>query len=106
MREESHLDEMRTAIRGDFERLAERRGEQDLMRVADEASPEPSVEAHEPELAVEVPAAEVEAEPVPAAEVEAEPEPEARPEPDAEPEPEARPEPAQRSWLARLFSPP
>jgi hypothetical protein len=96
MREESHLDEMRTAIRGDFERLAERRGEQDLMRVADEASPEPSVEAHEPELAVEVPAAEVEAEP----------EPEARPEPDAEPEPEAQPEPAQRSWLARLFSPP
>ena len=96
MREESHLDEMRTAIRGDFERLAERRGEQDLMRVADEASPEPSVEAHEPELAVEVPAAEVEAEP----------EPEARPEPDAEPEPEAQAEPAQRSWLARLFSPP
>ena len=36
MREESHLDEMRTAIRGDFERLAERRGEQDLMRVADD----------------------------------------------------------------------
>jgi hypothetical protein len=96
MREESHLDEMRTAIRGDFERLAERRGEQDLMRVVDEASPEPSVEAHEPELAVEVPAAEVEAEP----------EPEARPEPDAEPEPEAQPEPAQRSWLARLFLPP
>jgi len=88
MREESHLDEMRTAIRGDFERLAERRGEQDLMRVADEASPEPSVEAHEPELAVEVSAAEAE------------------PEPDAQPEPETQPEPAQRSWLARLFSPP
>ena len=84
MREESHLDEMRTAIRGDFERLAERRGEQDLMRVADEASPEASVEAHEPELAVEAPAAEAEAEPAP----------------------EAQPEPAQRSWLARLFSPP
>ena len=32
MREESHLDEMRDAIRGDFERLAERRGEQELMR--------------------------------------------------------------------------
>ena len=46
MREESHLDEMRDAIRGDFERLAERRGEQELMRptepegVLDEA-PEP-----------------------------------------------------------------
>ena len=34
MREESHLDEMRDAIRGDFERLAERRGEQELMRPA------------------------------------------------------------------------
>ena len=36
MREESQLDEMRDAIRGDFERLAARRGDQDLMRVADE----------------------------------------------------------------------
>ena len=34
MREESQLDDMRSAIRGDFERLAERRGEQELMRVA------------------------------------------------------------------------
>ena len=33
MGDESHLDEMRSAIRGDFERLAERRGEQELMRV-------------------------------------------------------------------------
>lgn len=33
MGDESHLDEMRSAIRGDFERLAERRGEQQLMRV-------------------------------------------------------------------------
>ena len=31
MGEESHLDEMRSAIRGDFERLAERRGEQELL---------------------------------------------------------------------------
>lgn len=37
MREESQLDDMRAAIRGDFERLAERRGDQELMRVA--ASP-------------------------------------------------------------------
>lgn len=36
MREESHLDDMRSAIRGDFERLAERRGEQQLMRVSEE----------------------------------------------------------------------
>jgi hypothetical protein len=35
VREESQLDEMRTAIRGDFERLAERRGEQELMRVSE-----------------------------------------------------------------------
>lgn len=33
MKEESQLDDMRAAIRGDFERLAERRGEQELMRV-------------------------------------------------------------------------
>jgi hypothetical protein len=32
VREESHLDDMRAAIRGDFERLASRRGGQELMR--------------------------------------------------------------------------
>ena len=32
MREKSHLDAMRAALRGDFERLAERRGGQDLMQ--------------------------------------------------------------------------
>jgi hypothetical protein len=36
VRDESHLDDMRTAIRGDFERLAERRGSQELMRVEDD----------------------------------------------------------------------
>ena len=36
MRDESHLDDMRSAIRGDFERLAERRGGQELMRSAEE----------------------------------------------------------------------
>ena len=44
MREESHLEEMRTAIRGDFARLAERRGDQELMRV----TPEP--EDEEPDV--------------------------------------------------------
>jgi hypothetical protein len=39
MREESHLDEMRDAIRGDFERLAERRGEQELMRPTEPEAP-------------------------------------------------------------------
>jgi hypothetical protein len=33
MREESHLDAMRDAIRGDFERLEERRGEQVVLRI-------------------------------------------------------------------------
>jgi hypothetical protein len=32
VREESHLDDMRAAIRGDFERLKERRGEQVVLR--------------------------------------------------------------------------
>jgi hypothetical protein len=36
VREESQLDDMRSAIRGDFERLAERRGEQELMRVPED----------------------------------------------------------------------
>jgi hypothetical protein len=34
VREESQLDDMRSAIRGDFERLAERRGDQELMRLS------------------------------------------------------------------------
>jgi hypothetical protein len=42
VREESHLDDMRAAIRGDFERLAARRGGQELMQ-------EPAVEPEEPE---------------------------------------------------------
>ena len=36
MREESQLDGMRSAIRGDFERLAERRCEQKLLRVSED----------------------------------------------------------------------
>ncbi len=49
MREESHLDEMRSAIRGDFERLAERRGEQELMRVEDEEQEPVHAESAPPE---------------------------------------------------------
>jgi hypothetical protein len=45
VREESHLEDMRSAIRGDFERLAERRGEQDLLRVTDESAVEPTTPA-------------------------------------------------------------
>ena len=51
MGEESHLDEMRSAIRGDFERLARRRGEQELLRVPDtaEAGDEPSSAEEDPD---------------------------------------------------------
>jgi hypothetical protein len=38
--EESHLDEMRSAIRGDFERLARRRGDQELLRVPEDLTDE------------------------------------------------------------------
>lgn len=53
MREESQLDDMRSAIRGDFERLAERRGEQELMRVSEvspdhEVEPPPAIEPASP----------------------------------------------------------
>ena len=47
VREESHLDDMRAAIRGDFERLAERRGAQELMREsgAEPAEGDPEVDS-------------------------------------------------------------
>jgi hypothetical protein len=76
VREESHLDDMREAIRGDFERLAERRGEQELLRPS-----RLEVAGEEPEL-------------------ESEPESEHEP----HPEPEIEPGPERTSWLARLFS--
>lgn len=80
MREESHLDDMRSAIRGDFERLAERRGDQELMRV--DAGPK----------AATVAAAETE---------DVEPE---HVEPEIEQEPQLDPEPPpRRSWLARFL---
>jgi hypothetical protein len=79
MPEESHLDEMREAIRGDFERLAERRGEQELLRVD-----EPEDAADQPELE---------------ARRETDPEEE---EVGAELDPD--PDPDRRSWLARFLS--
>ena len=91
MREESHLDDMRSAIRGDFERLAERRGGQELMSVDDEP-PEPDV-------------AELTPEPEPAVEPDAELA--VAPEPDAEPGTDQGPEPVsddrRASWLDRLL---
>ena len=48
MREESQLDEMRAAIRGDFERLERRLGVQELMHVR-EPPPEPEATLEEPE---------------------------------------------------------
>lgn len=90
MREESHLDEMRSAIRGDFERLAERRGEQDLMRVAEH---EPPPQAADPALELPVMAV-------------FEPERQPVTEPTAEPEDEPADELVpRRSWLARFLSP-
>ena len=51
MREESHLDAMRQAIRGDFERLEERRGEQVVLRIRErpEIEEPPPSETAEPE---------------------------------------------------------
>jgi len=48
--DESQLEDMRAAIRGDFERLAERNGGQELMHVSeelqdDDADPPPAIEA-------------------------------------------------------------
>jgi hypothetical protein len=44
MREESHLEDMRAALRGDFERLRERRGTQELMQPPP-ARVEPEIDA-------------------------------------------------------------
>ena len=80
MREESHLDDMRSAIRGDFERLAERRGGQELMSVEDAV---PEQDPAEPE-----------------------PRPEAVPQPEAERDPEPEPEREDElpgSWIDRLL---
>ena len=76
MREESQLDEMRDAIRGDFERLAARRGEQELLRLND---PEAPAEPTDP--------------PLPAEELEEQPD-----------EPDLASAAPRRSWLGRLLS--
>jgi hypothetical protein len=76
VREESQLDEMRDAIRGDFERLAARRGEQELMRLND---PEAPAEPTDP--------------PEPAEELEEQPD-----------EPDLAPRTRRRSWLGRMLS--
>jgi outer membrane biosynthesis protein TonB len=83
VREESHLEDMRDAIRGDFERLAKRRGSQELMRSSENAA------EHEPD----VPVPPREPEPIPAPEPIPEPEPTREPEPIPEPEPEPTPMP-------------
>jgi hypothetical protein len=121
VREESHLDDMRRAIRGDFERLQERRGEQELMRVSEngDAEEHPVAEAPSPEPNPEpppVPDPESEhepvPEPVPEPESEREPVPEPVPEPEPAPEPESVPAPEpeseaeeapRRSWIDRLL---
>ena len=100
MREESHLDDMRSAIRGDFERLAERRGGQELMRQPDaEPDIEPGTDVPEPEPNEPISEAEPDAaapEAAPDAEplggVEPDPIPESVSEPEPEPEPELAPE--------------
>jgi len=100
MREESHLDDMRAAIRGDFERLAERRGGQELLRdgeTAADAEPLVDPEPH-PDLK---PLSDLE--PDPSAPVSSAPEveDETAVEP-SEPQGPAELEP-KRSWLARIL---
>jgi hypothetical protein len=99
MSEESQLDAMRAAIRGDFERLAERRGEQELMRVHEDRAVSSATEDDEARPATsEVDVASV-------TELAAADSATTAVEPDAEPEPEQAPdEPLpRRSWLARLL---
>ncbi len=125
MREESHLEDMRSAIRGDFERLAERRGGQELMRASEDEQPEPDSsrvpdeqpvsDARPPEpeteLASTMPAVETgepDEEPAPhfsqAPDVPEEPEEPGEPAELVEPEQPEQPEqPPRRSFFDRLF---
>jgi hypothetical protein len=114
VREESHLDDMRAAIRGDFERLRDRIGEQALL-VPEVAGEPEAPRAEEPPAPPELPTPEPPPaplpEPIPEPAPEPEPEPEAvaepEPEPVAEPEPVPEPEPdepaRERSWIDRLL---
>ena len=92
MREQSHIDAMRDAIRGDLERARSRNPdifENALPPTAPGAEPEPAVDAApEPE-----PQSVLQAVPDP------EPEPQPEPEAIAEPEPDPAPE---RGFFARL----
>ena len=105
VREESHLDDMRAAIRGDFERLANRRGSQELMQ--EPAEPKPPEEPLPEEASAPAPPVEALAE-----EPSAEPEPPAEPLPEeasapveavAEEPPDEPAEPPRRSLLTRLL---
>jgi hypothetical protein len=121
VRDESHLDDMRAAIRGDFQRLEERGVEQELMRLEAEAeeAAEPS-EAAEPAPALDEP--DPDRQPSPVAERKPVPEPVPASEPEMPPEPRPEPDPDEgaeahgggdhevedelpprRSWLDRLL---
>jgi len=120
VRDESHLDDMRAAIRGDFQRLEERGVEQELMRLEAEAEEDEPSQAAETAPVFNEPdpdrqpssdaAPETVLEPVPASEREAPPEPQPEPEPDegaeahrgGDHEVEDEP-PPRRSWLDRLL---
>ncbi len=87
MREESHLDDMRSAIRGDFERLAERRGGQELMRQPDaEPDLEPGTEVPEPDEPISEEELDATPHAPPAGGMEPDPTPESVYEPESEPE--------------------
>jgi hypothetical protein len=104
VRDESHLDDMRAAIRGDFERLARRRGSQELMHApAEPALPgeaPPTTEPEKPEPVAEV---ELAAEPDPIAEPEQLATLEAAQDGAAQEEPAAEEEAPRQGFFARLL---
>jgi hypothetical protein len=103
MKEQSQLDAMRAAVRGDLERAQARR-DADPWR-APEPQPEP-IQPLSPEVS-ETPALEAEREPELPLAPEPEREPEAVAEVEPEPEPPAPPAPpvsdTKRGFLSRLF---
>ncbi len=121
VREESHLDDMRAAIRGDFARLKERLGDQALL-VAEGATAEDATRSDEPPpteppAQPSAPTADVRHASAAVAETARGSEPQRRPdardpEPEPAPEPGLEPVPGQddahgrRSWVDRVLGRP
>jgi hypothetical protein len=101
MKERSHIDEMRAAVRGDFERSGLSLRPSRPAEAAEDEAPAEEPAAGEPAVEQPAEAPEPVAAEEPVAAAEPEPEPESAPE--LEPEPAAAAGEPRHGFLARLF---